>query len=119
MAGGIEIMGDFFKLLAESASLNLDDLIDNENGVFWYFTYACIAATVIFIVLYLLYILELQIKYPNSDIASNLKSISDYLLPLLGNLAFLPIISIFLDLFVCDETLDEDGEEPILSSDCK
>ena len=40
------------------------------------------------------------------------------LMPILGNLMFIPIISTLVNVFVCDKSLDDTFEESILDKDC-
>jgi hypothetical protein len=51
-----------------------------------------------------------------------LGQISEYLLPIIGDVGFLPIISILLDVFVCDQAYTESGDpemtDSILARDC-
>lgn len=42
----------------------------------------------------------------------------EFLLPVLGNLGFLPIISTLLNVFVCDESIGDGFDESFLAKDC-
>jgi hypothetical protein len=38
-------------------------------------------------------------------------------LPLIGNMCFIPIITFLLDIFVCDETTGDDVDDAVLAKD--
>ena len=47
-----------------------------------------------------------------------IESTSYYLIPILSNFFFIPIISILLSVFLCDETTGDDIDDAILVKDC-
>jgi hypothetical protein len=47
-----------------------------------------------------------------------LKSMSDTFQPIIGNILFLPIVSILLEVFMCTETSGDDLEASFLNKDC-
>ena len=57
---------------------------------------------------------KIDIRFSNFVICRSLGQIAENILPFLGNAAFLPIISIILDVYVCDEAY---GDSPLTFSD--
>jgi hypothetical protein len=57
-------------------------------------------------------------RLPESGIMANIKSLSDMMLPILGNMAFLPIIAILIEVYSCTETTSDDIADAFLHKDC-
>ncbi|CAG9325305.1 unnamed protein product [Blepharisma stoltei] len=96
-------MGPDFKLISPLLSelsglfsLNLEEAIKLENGVFWIvvkFEYGGIG---LWILLCLVILLQFDDRFPHFSLFRLLRWISDFLMPILGNLCFIPFISICL-----------------------
>jgi hypothetical protein len=89
-----------FQMIGNAASINLENVIDLKNGVFWFVLIVCLAACFVMFIFYLFNIFMLKKILPSSGILANIKSISDMLLPIIGNILFLPIVSTLLEVFI-------------------
>ncbi|CAG9325303.1 unnamed protein product [Blepharisma stoltei] len=118
-------MGPDFKLispllseLSGLVSLNLEDVIKLENGVFWVVVDVVYGGIGLWILLCLVILLQLDEKFPYISLFRFLRWVSDFLMPILGNLCFIPFISICLDIFQCDTSIGENFTDSILAKDC-
>ncbi|CAG9325308.1 unnamed protein product [Blepharisma stoltei] len=118
-------MGPDFKLISPLLSelsglfsLNLEDVIKLENGVFWIVVDVVYGGIGLWILLCLVILLQLDEKFPYISLFRFLKWLSDFLMPILGNLCFIPFISICLDIFQCDISIGDNFTDSILAKDC-
>jgi hypothetical protein len=111
-------LDSFIGDLGDMVSVDLDDLVDLKNGLFWTILHIVHVLVVIWAFSYLFIALKLTARMPNSSIISNIRTLIDLILPVLGGLCFLPIISILLDVFLCYETSGDDMDDAFLLKDC-
>jgi hypothetical protein len=105
-------------LMGQAASVDLGNLMSMRNGVFWWVLNIVMGLTIVMLVLYLFNTFAIKERFPESGMMANIKSLSDSVLPIIGNMAFLPIVSILLDVFICTETSGRDLEDAFLHKDC-
>jgi hypothetical protein len=108
----------FVATMSEAASLDLANLLTFEEGVFWFVLNVTIGLCVTMFVLYLFNTFGIKDKLPQSGIMANLKTFSDMMLPILGELAFLPIIATLIEVYNCTETTGDDITDAFLHKDC-
>jgi hypothetical protein len=104
--------------LGRMASVDLENVIDLREGVFWTVLTVVNCLAVVMFLLYIFNVFAIRGKFPHSGILANLKSLSDTVLPIIGNILFLPIVSILLEIFMCVETSGDDLEDSFLYKDC-
>ena len=56
--------------------------------------------------------------FPTSELLKVFRYVASYAIPFIGNVLFIPIISILLSVFLCDQTMGDDIDDAILSKDC-
>ncbi|CAG9319093.1 unnamed protein product [Blepharisma stoltei] len=118
-------MGPDFSLISpavsnvsDAFSLNLEDFMKLKNGVFWIVADLVFAGIGLWIVLCLVVLLRLDEKWHFIPIFRYLSILADYAMPILGNLCFIPFVSICLDIFICDQSIGENFTDSFLSKDC-
>ncbi|CAG9332927.1 unnamed protein product [Blepharisma stoltei] len=99
-------------------SLSLDHILKLRNGIFWIIANAVFACIGLWIILCSVVLLRLDEKFPLSFVFRNLSTLADYLMPILGDLCFIPFISVCLDIFLCDQSIGDNFTESFLAQDC-
>jgi hypothetical protein len=61
---------------------------------------------------------RIDLKFENSDFCVNFGMAAETALPVIGNAAFIPIISILLDVFLCTESIGDDYTDSFMNRDC-
>ncbi|CAG9319095.1 unnamed protein product [Blepharisma stoltei] len=107
-------LGNFSNILI----LELTNIIKLKNGVFWIIVDAVYGLILAWISMCIVTIFRLDEKYSKFWIFWAINWLSDFLMPILGNLCFIPFISICLDIFVCDHSIGENFTDSFLSYDC-
>jgi hypothetical protein len=105
-------------LIGQAVGADLSNLVNMQNGVFWWVLNVVIGLTILMFVLYMFNTFAIEGRFPESGMMANMKSLSDSVLPIIGNMAFLPIVSILLDVFICTETSGSDLDDAYLHKDC-
>jgi hypothetical protein len=70
------------------------------------------------LILYLFNTFAIQGRMPKSGFMANMKSVSDVVLPLFGNMGFLPMVYLLLEVFMCTKTYGDDAGDTFLRKDC-
>ena len=78
----------------------------------------CNGLTGVLVILYLFKVTNLEKRFPHSYYLRTLRNISDSILPILDDILFLPIIQIYLEVFVCIDTHGSDKYDMFLHKDC-
>ncbi|CAG9332931.1 unnamed protein product [Blepharisma stoltei] len=99
-------------------SLSLDNILKLRNGIFWIIVNAVFGSIGLWVILCLVVLLRLDEKFPTNFIFRNLDAIADYFMPILGDLCFIPFISICLDIFLCDQSIGDNFTDSFLAQDC-
>ncbi|CAG9313848.1 unnamed protein product [Blepharisma stoltei] len=102
---------------ADAISLNLASVIKLENGIFWAVCDLVLACCLLWNSLCATILLRLN-ERSNFVIFQYLDELGDFLMPILGNLCFIPFVSVLLDIFVCDEAIGNNFTESFLATDC-
>ncbi|CAG9332926.1 unnamed protein product [Blepharisma stoltei] len=104
--------------ISDSFSLSLDHILRLRNGVFWIVANAVFASIGLWVILCSVVLFRLDEKFPMSFVFRNLGTLSDYLMPILGDLCFIPFISVCLDIFLCDQSIGDNFTDSFLAADC-
>jgi hypothetical protein len=95
-------------------SVDISNLTTLREGVYWIMLNVVICFCFVWLLLVLVILNKLDIKLERFTICKNLGFVAENVLPVLGNACFLPIISIILDVYVCDKA---HGDKPYSFSD--
>ncbi|CAG9318589.1 unnamed protein product [Blepharisma stoltei] len=118
MGPNFSVFGSILSNLSSMSTIELEDVIKLQNGVFWIITDIVLVCIAIWAVLCVIVLLRLHERWEELWIFRNLGVIAEYLMPVLGNICFMPFISICLDVFLCDKSIGEDFTDSFLVKDC-
>lgn len=109
--------------LGQAFSVSLNNLVTFSKGVYWICLNGTLAVCAVWVLLIIYVFLRLDEMLKNVPCIGNLGWIAWLSLPYLGNLCFLPIVSILLDVFVCNHAVGINPaaltfSDTILSRDC-
>ncbi|CAG9331428.1 unnamed protein product [Blepharisma stoltei] len=114
----IRPLNSFLADIGDALSLDLTSFIKLENGVFWMFVTTIIVLCGLWSIFCIEIFLQLDEKFNKIWIFRVLGVAADYSMPILGNLCFIPFISILLEIFVCDHSIGNNFADSYLSIDC-
>ncbi|CAG9319119.1 unnamed protein product [Blepharisma stoltei] len=118
MGPNFSILSPFIANFSGAFSLNLGDIIKLENGVFWILVDIVFGGILLWAILCAVILLRLDEKWNFLSVIKFLSWLADYLMPILGNLCFIPFISICLDIFLCDQSIGDNFTDSFLARDC-
>ena len=105
-------------VIANTLAMDIEEVVPLHNGLFWILVNICICLTGAIMILYLFNVTKLESRHPTVYVFKVFRKISDSILPILDDILFLPIIQIFLEVFVCIETHGNDRFDMFLQQDC-
>ncbi|CAG9329483.1 unnamed protein product [Blepharisma stoltei] len=108
------LIGDLGSML----SFDLSNLISTKNGVFWFFLDFIFGLVFIWVVLSVTVLLRLDERFPTIGLLRLLNKSAYLLMPIIGNLMFIPIVSLLLEVFICDESIGENFTDSFMIKDC-
>ncbi|CAG9331427.1 unnamed protein product [Blepharisma stoltei] len=114
----IRPLNSFLANIGDALSLDLKNFSKLEDGVFWWFAGSIITLCVLWAIFCVEIIFHLDEKFNRIWFFRELGVIADYSMPILGNLCFIPFISILLEIFVCDHSIGNNWSDSYLSVDC-
>ena len=100
------------------AALDLANYFDFNFERFWTLYIIVLIVTYTYIILTLLFLVLSQDFIQKNYVLSKLQDLSNVILPLIGHIGFLPLISMLMNIFICEEGLGKDLEESYLERDC-
>ena len=107
-----------FKKTEFLLAIDLSNYFDFNFEKFWalYMIVLSVAFTFVFLSL-LIFLIRTQmfLKY---YFLSKLQDLSNSVLPIIGHIGFLPMISLLMNVFICEEGIGKDLEESYLERDC-
>jgi hypothetical protein len=103
-------LSGFIMDMSHAFSVDMSNLVAIKEGFYWIILEAVLVICFIWALLCLMIVQKIDIRFERVSICKNLGLISDNVLPILGNAGFLPIISILLDVYICDEAV---GDKPL------
>ncbi|CAG9330179.1 unnamed protein product [Blepharisma stoltei] len=104
--------------IGKSFSLDFESLIQVRNDVFLIFLDVVFGSIILWVILSVIVLFRLDEIFNRVAIIRHLSSLSDYLMPVLGNLLFIPFMSGLLDVFVCDKSIGDDFTQSFMYKDC-
>ncbi|CAG9319127.1 unnamed protein product [Blepharisma stoltei] len=118
MGPNISYLSSVMNNFSNSLTLELTNIIKLKNGVFWIIVDAVYGLILLWISMCAVVLFRLDEKYSHFSIFRFVAWLADYMMPILGNLCFIPFISICLDIFVCDQSIGDNFTDSFLSFDC-
>ncbi|CAG9331429.1 unnamed protein product [Blepharisma stoltei] len=131
---GISIMVEFFQLIfmgpdirtlspfladiCNMLTLDLKSFAKLENGVFWWFATGIIVLCWLWTIFCFEIFFHWDEKFRHIWFFRALGVLADHSMPVLGNLCFIPFISILLEVFICDHSIGNNFTDSYLSIDC-
>lgn len=117
-------MNEFLAGLSDAVTVDLDSLTEMSSGVYWLALNVVLGLVFMWVVCSIIVLTKIDLRCKGTcAICYYIGVASEFILPLMGNAAFLPITSILLDVFVCDEAYSEDGDpdwtDSFLYRDCE
>lgn len=104
--------------LTQSLTLDLQSFFSMTQGGFWLlldFVFA-VCAFWLFALLMLHY--DLWKCTENMCVFPTVRQLTDLLMPVMGSVCFLPIISVLLEVFLCDQATGNEVTDAVLTKDC-
>ncbi|CAG9319105.1 unnamed protein product [Blepharisma stoltei] len=118
MGPNFSILSSIIAKFSYIFSLDLGDFIKLENGIFWIIVEMVFGGILLWTILCGVVLFRLDEKWKYITIFKFLSWLADYLMPILGNLCFIPFISICLDVFLCDQSIGDKFTDSFLARDC-
>ncbi|CAG9319164.1 unnamed protein product [Blepharisma stoltei] len=118
MGPDFSIVEPFLFSVSDLFSMNLESVLKLKNGVFWIIVDVVYGGIALWVILCLVVLYELDEKWKFLWIFRLLGWLGDILMPILGNLCFIPFVSICLDVFLCDQSIGDNFTDSFLSVDC-
>ncbi|CAG9319519.1 unnamed protein product [Blepharisma stoltei] len=118
MGPDASIISPFLFNISNAMSLNLGNIFKMRNGIFWIVVNAIYGGIFLWVVFCVVVLFRLDEKWGFIWIFRFLGSAEDFIMPILGNLCFIPFVSICLDIFVCDHSIGENFTDSFLAFDC-
>ncbi|CAG9319103.1 unnamed protein product [Blepharisma stoltei] len=117
MGPNISYLSSILGKFSNSLTLELANIIKLKNGVFWVIVDAVYGLIMLWTFMCVVIIFRLDEK-SKFWVFRLVNWFGDFLMPILGNLCFMPFISICLDIFVCDQSIGNSFTDSFLSYDC-
>ncbi|CAG9331452.1 unnamed protein product [Blepharisma stoltei] len=118
MGPDIRPLNSFIADIGDALSLDLESFVKLENGVFWWIAIVVIVLCALWVVFCLEIFFQLDEKFYDMWAFRALGFLADNSMPVLGNLCFIPFISILLEVFVCDHSIGNNFTDSYLTKDC-
>ena len=108
------------QMASDSFSVNLETMIRLKGGMFWNILRVTLAGVAAWMGLLMVVFFKLDVRY--KFCFSRLGDLAEKALPILGNMCFLPIISILMSVFQCGQAVQHGTEldytDAFLKQDC-
>lgn len=118
MGPDIENLSGFMKSVASSVSYSIEDFVNLKSGIFWYVLLSIMLCSSYWTILCIVWLFNLHKRYYSFFIFRFFGWSIINIMPILGNLMFIPIISTLLNVFLCDKSLSDSFFDSILDKDC-
>jgi hypothetical protein len=89
-----------------------------QEGVYWAILHVVYCLCFVWFITAIVIVLKLDIRLDNYWFCRNFGYYAEITLPVLSNSAFLPIMSILLDVNVCTESVGDNYSDSYLDRDC-
>jgi hypothetical protein len=89
-----------------------------SEGLYWIVLSIVIATCMMWTFMSVIIIWRLDLKFDDNEFCVTFGMIAETALPIIGNAAFIPIISILLDVFLCTESVGDAYTDSYMDRDC-
>jgi hypothetical protein len=103
---------------SSASSFSIENIISLKNGVFWYVLLSMLFSSGYWVLLCIVWAFNLHERFYSVLIFRFFGWSILNLMPILGNLMFIPIISTLINVFQCDQSLDGTIAQSVLYQDC-
>ena len=86
--------------------------------IFWNFFYGVMLFAVVWIILCAVVILKCQVIFENNFFCGKIRFLTELILPILGHIGFLPVFSMMMNIFSCNDAIGSSLTDTFLDSDC-
>jgi len=104
--------------LTQSLTLDLQSFFSMSQGGFWLLLDFIFAMCAFWLFALLMLHYDLWRCTDRICIFPTLKTLTDLLMPVMGSVCFLPIISVLLEVFLCDQATGRQLTDAVLTKDC-
>ena len=118
MGPSIKSLNHTLWTLGMMCAVDLSDLIDMKNGAYWHMVQLFLCLAFLYFALFAMVRLKLNARFDNYYFFHVASSVSMVLLPIVGNVLFMPFIGILSSVFICYETSGDDIGDAFLDKDC-
>lgn len=114
----LDRIAGIFSEMGSAFSVNLEDFVSLKEGVYWLVLNVLLFLCAVWVFLFLFIVCKCFNRSSPYFCISTVSSYAVLVLPILGNMFYLPFISIFTDVFLCYETTGDDKDDAFLGKDC-
>jgi hypothetical protein len=118
MAPNIAHLSSIADSVSSAASVRMEEMMEMSEGLFWKLLITVYAIVFMWIVLGVIIMFRLDLRFPNSGSCVAFGMVAEFVLPIINNAMFLPIISLLLDVFLCTEEIGDEYTDTFLDRDC-
>jgi ABC-type branched-subunit amino acid transport system substrate-binding protein len=121
MGPDLSNLGSIIKQTAGQLTGNFSSSISYANGVYWVALNIAFGLIAVWVLLNVFTSLGLENRYKKSWWCEIVGNIAHIALPLLGNVCFIPLISVLMDVYICDQAVGYGSlgyTDSILAKDC-
>ena len=99
-------------------SLDLDQYYYLTQYKFWILFYTVFGFSLFWVLMCLIIVLEFDIKYQDYWIFEQISVLCNLIFPLIGSIGFLPILSVLMNLFMCNNSVGSSLTDTFMDRDC-
>jgi Periplasmic binding protein/Receptor family ligand binding region len=85
---------------------------------YWEFLFSLIGFSVVWVILCVMIILRCKPSFQTCFVYDWMKYLTDLILPMLGHIGFLPIFSMLMQIYLCEQAIGETLQDSFLKHDC-
>lgn len=104
--------------LSESVTLDLQSFFSMTQGGFWLLLDFVFGVCVFWLFALVMLHYDLWRYTERLCMFPTMKTVTDLLMPIIGSVCFLPIISVLLEVFLCDQAIGHNITDAVLTKDC-
>jgi hypothetical protein len=104
--------------LSHMASVRMEEMLEMSEGMYWNLLIGAFVVVFMWILFGAIIIFRLDLRFPESSSCVVFGMVAEFVLPIINNALFLPIISVLLDVFLCTEEIGDEFTDTFLDRDC-
>ena len=99
-------------------AVDIGQAIESGGDSYWIVLFIVYSICFVWTLLGIILVLKLDFRFPKSHFWRSFGFYGENLLHIPGNITFIPILSILLDLFICDEAIGPNFSDSFIYRDC-